>query len=95
MKVFVPQDTTAKSLGADKVADALRAVAEQKDIDLDIVRNGSRGLYWLEPMIEIEKDETRYAYGPVTPADVESLVESGLTMDRPALHGQTSDETAF
>ncbi len=78
MKVFVPQDTTARSLGADKVADGIRAVAEQRDLDIDIVRNGSRGLYWLEPMVEIEKDGTRYAYGPVSPNDVESLFESGL-----------------
>ncbi len=79
MKVFVPQDTTARSLGADRVADAVRAVAEQRDLDIDIVRNGSRGLYWLEPMVEIERDGTRYAYGPVSPSDVESLFESGFT----------------
>ena len=46
--VFVPSDTTARSLGADLVAEAIGASAEARGLAVDIVRNGSRGLYWLE-----------------------------------------------
>jgi formate dehydrogenase iron-sulfur subunit len=72
VKVYVPQDSTALSLGADKVAQPLAAY------DVEIVRNGSRGLFWLEPMVEVETDQGRVAYGPVRAKDVPVLVEAGL-----------------
>lgn len=72
VKVYVPQDSTALSLGADKVAQALA------DYDVEIVRNGSRGLFWLEPMVEVETEQGRMAYGPVRAKDVPALVEDGL-----------------
>ena len=67
-KVFVPRDSAARSVGADEVAAALAAAGHE------VVRNGSRGLFWLEPMIEVVTPEGRIAYGPVTAADVASLL---------------------
>jgi formate dehydrogenase iron-sulfur subunit len=72
-KVYIPSDTTARSLGADSVAAAIVAEAKKRDAPVDIVRNGSRGLYWLEPLVEVEVDGVRHAYGPVGTADVAGL----------------------
>ena len=43
-----------------------------------MVRNGSRGLYWLEPLVEVETPAGRTAYGPVSVADVPGLFDGGL-----------------
>jgi formate dehydrogenase iron-sulfur subunit len=74
--VFVPSDTTARSLGADAVAAAIIAEAARRGANVDIVRNGSRGLYWLEPLVEVLVDGTRVAYGPVAAADVPGLFDA-------------------
>jgi formate dehydrogenase iron-sulfur subunit len=76
IRVFVPSDTTARSLGADAVAAAVAAEASQRNASVEIVRNGSRGLYWLEPLVEVEIKGTRTAYGPVTAADVPALFDA-------------------
>lgn len=73
-KIFIPRDTTACSLGADVVAEKIRLHIEENDLPLQVVRNGSRGLYWLEPMIEFESEQGRIAYGPITPEDVHDLL---------------------
>ena len=67
--VYVPRDYSALSLGAGIVADAVVAEAARRKIDLRLVRNGSRGMFWLEPMVEVETAHGRVAYGPVAPAD--------------------------
>jgi len=72
-KVFVPSDTAARSLGADAVAAAIAAEAKKRGTPVEIVRNGSRGLYWLEPLVEVDVDGVRHAYGPVGKADVFGL----------------------
>jgi len=72
-KVFVPSDTAARSLGADAVAAAIAAEAKTRGTPVEIVRNGSRGLYWLEPLVEVDVDGVRHAYGPVGKADVFGL----------------------
>ena len=77
-RVFVPMDTTARSLGADAVAAALEREADRCGTPIELVRNGSRGLYWLEPLVEVEIDGQRLAYGPVTANDVGGLFDSGL-----------------
>ena len=77
-KVFVPRDTTARSMGADDVAAAIAAEAAGRGESVTVVRNGSRGLYWLEPMIEVEAGGVRHAYGPVQPADAAGLFDAGL-----------------
>ena len=81
--IYVPCDTTALSLGADEVAEQIRHYAEQQDVDLRIVRNGSRGLFWLEPLVEVVTAEGRVAYGPVEPEQVAELVEAGLFDGQP------------
>jgi formate dehydrogenase iron-sulfur subunit len=76
--IYVPCDTTALSLGADRVAKQLQNLAELQDLDIHLVRNGSRGLFWLEPLVEVQTPYGRVAYGPVAPHQVEELVVAGL-----------------
>ena len=76
--VYVPRDSSALSLGAGLVADAIAAEARRRGLDLKLVRNGSRGLYWLEPMVEVESDRGRLAYGPVAASDVASLFDANF-----------------
>jgi formate dehydrogenase iron-sulfur subunit len=71
--VYVPRDASALSLGAEAVARAITAQAQARKLDVQIVRNGSRGLFWLEPMVEVVTSAGRIAYGPVTVNDVPSL----------------------
>ncbi|RTR02329.1 formate dehydrogenase beta subunit [Halomonas nitroreducens] len=82
VRVYVPRDTTALSLGADAVADRLQREAESRDLALTVVRNGSRGLAWLEPLVEVETPAGRVAYGPVAPGDVPALLDAGLLEGR-------------
>ncbi|MBK3401375.1 formate dehydrogenase [Methylorubrum populi] len=76
--VYVPQDAVALGLGANRVARAIFAGAERRGLDVRIVRTGTRGLLWLEPMVEVATSEGRIAYGPVTPGDVEGLLDAGF-----------------
>ncbi|REC93444.1 formate dehydrogenase beta subunit [Kushneria indalinina] len=76
--LYVPRDTTARALGADRVAARIERGARARDVALNLVRNGSRGLFYLEPLIEVDTPEGRVAYGPVTPGDVDALIEAGL-----------------
>ena len=80
-KVFVPRDATALALGAETVARAIADTARTRGIDIDIVRNGSRGMFWLEPLIEVATPSGRIAYGPVKAADVAGLFDADF------LHG--------
>ena len=77
MKVFVPGDSAAISVGADDVAAAITKI----DSSIEIIRNGSRGALWLETLVEVETPSGRIAYGPVTVQDVSSLFEADF------LHG--------
>ena len=78
IKVYVPRDSSALGLGADKVAAAILAEAERRGAHIELIRNGSRGLYWLEPMVEVGTAAGRVAYGPVQPGDVASLFDAGF-----------------
>lgn len=69
IQVSVSADSAARSVGADDVANAIAGLP----LDIDLTRPGSRGLYWLEPMIEVATDQERVAYGPLTTADVAEL----------------------
>jgi formate dehydrogenase iron-sulfur subunit len=75
---YVPRDAVALGLGANKVARALFAGAERRGLDVTIVRTGSRGLFWLEPMVEVANPGGRVAYGPVKVSDVDALLDAGL-----------------
>ncbi|MEV3858795.1 NADH-quinone oxidoreductase subunit NuoF [Streptomyces sp. NPDC050095] len=76
--VYVPRDSAARSVGADEVATALQQGAEQGEFDVQVVRNGSRGALWLEPLIEVVTEQGRIGYGPVTPDDVPGLLAAGM-----------------
>ena len=78
VSVYVPRDAGALSLGAGEVADAIAKEASGRGLEMQLVRNGSRGLYWLEPLVEVATPAGRLAYGPVTPADVPGLFAAGF-----------------
>ncbi|NAZ38141.1 NADH-quinone oxidoreductase subunit NuoF [Rubellimicrobium sp. CFH 75288] len=80
MTLYVPRDALARALGADRVAEAARAHAAARGLPLRLVRNGSRGMAWLEPLAEIEIDGVRHAFGPLSPGDMPAL------LDDPASH---------
>lgn len=93
MKIYVPLDSAAVALGADEVAAAILA----RGGDVTLVRNGSRGMVWLEPLVEVETPAGRMAFGPMTVADVPALFGDlashpkalGLTEDLPWMKAQT------
>jgi formate dehydrogenase iron-sulfur subunit len=71
--VYVPNETTAVSLGANEVAMKISALD-----DTNVLRNGSWGACWLEPLVEVVVGDQRIAYGPVMPDDVDGLVEANF-----------------
>ncbi len=77
-RIYVPRDAAALAVGAEKVAAAIEAEARRRSLAVEIVRTGSRGLFWLETMIEVATPSGRIAYGPVTARDVPSLFDAGL-----------------
>jgi formate dehydrogenase iron-sulfur subunit len=94
--VFIPRDASALSLGAESVAGAVVAQAAARKVDLNLVRNGSRGLFWLEPVIEVATPAGRVAYGPVTPRDVPALFAAGfLTGSAHALRLGLTEEIPY
>ncbi|WP_353190903.1 NADH-ubiquinone oxidoreductase-F iron-sulfur binding region domain-containing protein [Pandoraea pnomenusa] len=76
-RIYIPRDSSALALGADRVAAAVAAEASRRGIAVEIVRNGSRGLFWLEPLIEVQTSTGRIGYGNVTAAQVAALFDSG------------------
>lgn len=78
IRIFVPIDAAALSVGADAVAQAIARESQARGIAVELIRNGSRGMLWLEPMVEIETPEGRIAYGPVAARDVAALFEAGF-----------------
>ncbi len=99
--VFVSRDAAALAVGADKVAAAIEREAAARNLDVTIIRNGSRGMLWLEVLVEVRTEKGRVAYGPVKASDVPSLFDAGfltggahrlahgLTSEIPFLKGQT------
>src|SRR5215472_16975934 len=81
-RVYIPRDAAAVSVGADAVARSMAQQVALRHLDVELVRNGSRGMFWLEPLVEVETHRGRIAYGPVS---VDALV--GL-LDAGALEGQ-------
>jgi formate dehydrogenase iron-sulfur subunit len=77
-RIFISRDSTVLSLGAEKVVNAIQKAASERHENIEIIRNGSRGLFWLEPLVEVETDQGRLAYGPVTEEAVASLFDSGF-----------------
>ncbi len=71
--LYISRDAASLAVGAEAIVTALAGLA-----DVQIIRTGSRGLFWLEPMIEVATPQGRIAYGPVTPEDVPGLLAAGL-----------------
>jgi len=93
LRLYLPADTTALALGADAVAAAIRAAATQRALDIDLVRNGSRGMFWLEPLLEVEHGGQRIAFGPVQAGDIPGVL-AALDSDatgHPLYLGPTAD----
>ncbi len=74
VKVYVPRDSAALSVGAEGVACAIAREASSRGIDITLVRNGSRGMFWLEPLVEVETEDGRFAYGSVSREAVAGLL---------------------
>ncbi len=89
VKVYIPCDAAALSMGADAVATAFAKAAP----NAEIIRNGSRGMLWLEPLVEVETKEGRVAYGPVRAQDVAELIDAGMLdgKDHKLCHGMTEE----
>ncbi|SEF42283.1 formate dehydrogenase beta subunit [Bosea lathyri] len=79
IRIFVPIDAAALSVGAEGVAQAIAREAQARGVAVEIVRNGTRGMLWLEPLVEVETPAGRIAYGPVAAKDVPALFDAGLT----------------
>lgn len=79
LRFFIPADAAAVALDADGVAEALKAAANRRKIDIEIVRTGSRGMHWLEPLVEVATKDCRVGYGPVAPRDVETVLDATQT----------------
>ena len=97
MRIYGPLDAAARALGADEVAEAIAHEAAARGLDVTLVRNGSRGMLWLEPLVEVVTDLGRLAFGPMEPADVPALFGDltahpkalGLTEELPWMLRQT------
>ncbi len=77
-RLYIPRDAAAIAVGAEAVTKAIEAETNARGLGIEIVRTGSRGLFWLEPMVEVETRDGRIGYGPVTPGDVPGLLDSGF-----------------
>ncbi|GAB1360911.1 NADH-quinone oxidoreductase subunit NuoF [Rhodobacter sp.] len=97
MRIYVPLDAAAKALGSDEVAEAITQEAKTRGIEVTVVRNGSRGMVWLEPLVEVATDLGRMAFGPMDVGDVPALFGDlaahpkalGLTEELPWMKRQT------
>jgi formate dehydrogenase iron-sulfur subunit len=78
LRFFIPKDAAAVAVDADRVAQAFQSAADQRKTAITIVRTGSRGLHWLEPLVEAETAQGRIGYGPVAVEDVESILDAAL-----------------
>ena len=98
--IYVPIDSSAIALGANQVAEKIASQAQARGIEIKLIRNGSRGMFWLEPMVEVATDKGRIAFGPIEVEDVAGLFEAdfihagshpkslGLTEEIPFLKNQ-------
>jgi formate dehydrogenase iron-sulfur subunit len=78
VKVYVPGDAAALAVGANAVARAIESQIASRRLDAQVIRNGSRGMLWLEPLVEVETPKGRIAYGPVTAEAVAGLFDAGF-----------------
>ena len=96
VKVYVPRDAAALSVGADAVAKAMAEQIASRRLDVTVVRNGSRGMFWLEPLVEVETSGGRVAYGPVSADAVRGLFDAGFLDGKPhKLHLGLTEEIPY
>ena len=95
LRIFVSRDAGAVAVGADEVALAFEQAAAKRGASIEIVRTGSRGLYWLEPMVEVGTAQGRIAFGPVTDTDVTSVLDAMIVDGAHALRLGVTDDVAF
>ncbi len=94
--IYVPRDSSALSLGANRVATNIQAEADKRGVEIHLIRNGSRGLFWLETVVEVRTSKGRVAYGPVMPKDVASLFDADfINGGAHPLHLGLTDEMAW
>jgi formate dehydrogenase iron-sulfur subunit len=77
-RIFIPKDVAALAVGADKLAAKIAAEAQTRGILIEIIRTGSRGMFFLEPLVEVETEQGRIGYGPVAASDVDALFDAGF-----------------
>ncbi|MGB4859758.1 MAG: formate dehydrogenase, partial [Dokdonella sp.] len=80
-RIYISGDSSAVAVGADEVVQAIIARADQRGVAIEIIRNGSRGMCWLEPLVEVVTDEGRVGYGPIEVNEVAALFDADF------LHG--------
>ncbi|MFY0679711.1 MAG: formate dehydrogenase [Thalassovita sp.] len=73
MKIFLPCDSAAKALGADNLALAIQNEATARGLSIELIRTGTRGMIWLEPLVEVETETGRIGFGPMLPSDIPAL----------------------
>jgi len=95
LRLYVPRDAGAVAVGADEVAAALEQAAAKRGIAIEIVRTGSRGLYWLEPMVEVSSPRGRIAFGPLGQADAPSVLEAAISGNHHPLELGLTEEIPF
>jgi len=83
MKIFIPRDSAATAVGADEVARAIAQEAAAQKLSVQIIRNSSRGMFWLEPFVEVETPQGRVGYGPVSEKDVKALFKARFHEGKP------------
>ena len=76
LRIYIPGDAAAVACGADEIATAIATAAAKRNVAVEIVRNGSRGMHWLEPLIEVATEKGRIAYGPIELKDVDSILDA-------------------
>jgi formate dehydrogenase iron-sulfur subunit len=93
-RVFISRDAASLSLGAARMVRMVSAEAASRSLPLQVIPTGSRGLFWLEPLVEVETSEGRIAYGPIKPSDVSSLFEANFLEGRahPLRLGRLEDQ---
>src|SRR5580658_6299478 len=92
VRIFIPRDAGAVAVGAEQTVAALEQAAAKRNAAIEIVRTGSRGLYWLEPMVEVATPRGRVAFGPVTEANANSVLDAMIADGPHALRLGITDE---
>lgn len=90
-RIYIPCDSAALAVGADDVAAAIAAEASRRGQAIHVVRNGTRGLLWLETLVEIDTPAGRVGFGPVDASDVAGLFDTAWSADHPLALGLVED----